>query len=517
MLSAVQKKPSYFILGFIMMVCSVVSLKSQSNKLTKENILEAFARVSESIGNDTLRPAYHLTPPAGCMGDPNGGIFYDGWYHIFYGLHPFAGHPGGWYWAHAKSKDFLNWTHFAPELTPAFDLGLNYIGSGSTITDIGGRTHAFYSASNDDEMKFWQAHMIEDLNKWEHPSKNPILTLDHPNLPPFHDFWRDPFVFETDGRTFLIACADLLEEDYVPVPIFEATNEELNSWEYKGILFEYPKHKYRNFEVPELRPIGDKWIFLASSDAPLDNCVYFTGSLDLEELRFIPEDQGILDYSGHYYAQETILDDKGDLYLMSWIPGWDREWLPRYMNQPLKNDGSVWNGCFAIPRKLTLDNNGKLIQKPVESFKALRGDLKALPARELPVTGPMTAHDVLRDVSGNQLELEVELELNAASFCGINVLCDDQGNGGLYIMWTGDILTVDGVKVSISDWQPGNSLKLNIFIDKQLVEIFVNDGTYCISRQVRKEHIKGNRVSLTRLGGTATLKSLKAWQLKSIY
>jgi beta-fructofuranosidase len=300
------------------------------------------------------------------------------------------------------------------------------------------------------------------------------------------------------------------------VPIFEAQNEALSSWEYQGVLFQYPKHLYRNFEVPELRPLGDKWIFLASSDAPVDKCVYFLGDLDLESLKFIPKQEGVLDYSGHYYAQETIQNDQGHVYVMAWIPGWDREWLPTYMNEPLKNDGKLWNGCFAIPRKLSLDGQGNLIQQPVETMIQLRDKLTALGSRSLPVTGPMTGHDVLTEIHGNQMELQIELDLNAASFCGLNLLCDQTGNGGMFIVWSGNILNVDGVSVPIRDWIPGDNLQLQIFIDKQLVEVFVNGGKYCISRKVRAEKIKGDRISLTRLGGTARLISLKAWNLKNL-
>jgi beta-fructofuranosidase len=181
-------------------------LPAQSHQLTPENISRALHQVRDAIAHDTLRPAFHLTPPAGCMGDPNGGIFYDGWYHIFYGLYPFAGHPGGWYWAHARSQDLLHWEHFEPGITPAFDLGLNYIGSGSTIATEQGLLYVFYSASNHDQMKFWQAQFSgKDLNQWTHHVKSPVLTLEHPGLPDFDDFWRDPFVFETGGRTFMIA------------------------------------------------------------------------------------------------------------------------------------------------------------------------------------------------------------------------------------------------------------------------------------------------------------------------
>jgi len=365
-------------------------------------------------------------------------------------------------------------------------------------------------------MEFWQARFSSDLTEWKHDGSNPVLTLNHPDLPPFDQFWRDPFVFKAGNRTFLIACADLFEENYVPVPIFESKNDELTSWEYKGILFTVPKHKLRNLEVPELRPLGDKWLFLASSDAPVDHCVYFIGDFDLETLKFSAESDGVLDYSGHYYAQETILDENGNLFLMAWMPGWDRDWLPTYMNEPLKNSSRLWNGCFALPRQLLINDDGILIQWPVENMKQLRETHFSYGIRELPVHNPMAEYDVLEEVRGNQLEIKIELDLNAASFCGLNVLCDREGNGGLFVVWSGDVINIDGVTVLIKEWEQGDPLKMQVFIDRQLVEIFINGGRYCVSRKVRAENIKGDYVALSRLGGTAKLISLDIWKLKSI-
>jgi len=94
-----------------------------------------------------------------------------------------------------------------------------------------------------------------NINQWEHGKRNPVVTLNHPGLPNYDRFFRDPFVLKAGGKTLMIACADLLDEDYVSVPIFEARNNELTEWDYKGILFTYPKHEFRNFEVPELRPL----------------------------------------------------------------------------------------------------------------------------------------------------------------------------------------------------------------------------------------------------------------------
>ena len=493
------------------------SLQAQSWELTPENITNALKKASKEVNKDSLRPAFHLTPVAGCMGDPNGGIYYDGWYHIFYGLQPFSASPGGWYWAHARSRDLLNWEHMKAGLTPAFELGLSHVGSGSTIINKNGKPLAFYSSSKDEgDMEFWQARFNSDLTEWKHDGPNPVLTRNHSGLPPFDQFWRDPFVFKAGNRTFLIACADLFEENYVPVPIFESKNDELTSWEYKGILFTWPKHKLRNLEVPELRPLGNKWIFLASSDAPVDRCVYFIGDFDLETLKFIPESDGVLDYSGHYYAQETILDDNGNLFLMAWMPGWDREWLPTYMNEPLKNSSRLWNGCFAIPRQLSIDYSGTLIQQPIADMKQLRQEHFSLGGMVLPVNSPITAYDVLEGIRGNQLEINIELELNAASFCGLNVLCDREGNGGLFVVWSGDVINIDGVTVPIKEWEQGDPLKMQIFIDRQLVEIFINGGRYCVSRKVRDENIKGDYIALSRLGGTAKLISMDIWKLISI-
>jgi beta-fructofuranosidase len=492
------------------------SLQAQGWKLTPENISRALEQAAGDIRQDSLRPAFHLTPPAGCMGDPNGGIFYDGWYHIFYGLQPFSSSPGAWYWAHARSRDLLNWEHMNPGHTPAYELGLSHVGSGSTIVNDNGRPLAFYSVSKDGSMKFWQAQFIHDLKEWKHEVSHPVLTLESQGLPEFEKSWRDPFVFRAESRTFLISCADLFEADYVPIPVFESKNVDLTSWEYKGILFRYPKHKLRNLEVPELRPLQDKWLLLASSDAPVDRCVYFVGDFDPDRLKFIPDSEGILDYSGHYYAQETISDDLGNLYLMAWIPGWDREWLPMYMNEPLKNSSPVWNGCFAIPRKLTFDDEGMLLQQPVPVMKQLRMDHFEMDPMELPVHSAFTAYDVIEGLRGDQLEIRVELELDAASFCGLNVLCDKDGIGGLYIVWSGDVVNVDGVHVPIEEWKKGEHIKLQIFVDRQIVEVFINEGRYCVSRKLPTENIKGDHVALTRLGGTAKLVSLEGWKLRTV-
>ena len=98
----------------------------------------------------------------------------------------------------------------------------------------------------------------------------------------------------------------------------------------------------------------------------------------------------------------------------------------------------------------------------------------------------------------------------------MNVLSNQDGKGGLFIVWSGDVLNIDGVKVPIKDWKPGRQLELQIFVDKKLVEVFIDGGKYCVTRQVREENVKGDFIALTSLGGTAKLVSLEGWKLKAI-
>ena len=130
------------------------------------------------------------------------------------------------------------------------------------------------------------------------------------------------------------------------------------------------------------------------------------------------------------------------------------------------------------------------------------------------VKNVIAAYKVLEEVRGNQLEVDLELELGTASFCGMNLLCDETGHGGLSIMWSGDVINVDEITIPLADWKPGVPLHLQIFVDRQYVELFINGGRYCVTRKVKKNNILGDYVSLAWLGGHATLNHLDAWQLK---
>ena len=72
---------------------------------------------------DALRPAYHFLPPAYWMNDPNGTIYHDGWYHLFYQHNPYGDEWGYFHWGHARSRDLVHWEHLPIALSPSYEAG----------------------------------------------------------------------------------------------------------------------------------------------------------------------------------------------------------------------------------------------------------------------------------------------------------------------------------------------------------------------------------------------------------
>jgi beta-fructofuranosidase len=508
----VAATPGLVLLGLVLGSCSA---EVDPWHLTRESIEQGLARARREAAPDPLRPGYHLVPLAGEMADPNAGIHHDGWYHLFYMHRPFE---GSWYWGHVRSRDLVEWEHLPPTLTPPYERGAYVMFSGSSIVAPGGEPLLFYSAPMEEHVDQLRAVGNHDLTEWTHPDPNPVLTTRHPGVPRFESDWRDPFVFEVEGRYFLILYAERLDEDVVHLPIFEAEDEALTRWAYRGILFSDKKHRVRNLEVPDFRPLGDRWVLLVSSGAHVDRTSWYLGDFDLESLTFTPTHSGRLDHSSHFYAQETLPGPSpGELHVIGWIPGWDRDWMPDYREDRQKNTGTWWNGCFSLPRRLSIGVDGHLMQAPAGSLKALRGDPARWPApRTLPVEGNLVHLEVVEELRGDQIEIVTELELGNAAFAGLNVLADDTGAGGLPIMWSGDRIQVDGISISLPEWQEGDPVALHIFVDHAYVEVFVNEGRHTVTRKVQAGSIAGDRVSFTRIGGAMTVRRFEGWPLRRL-
>ena len=179
-----------------------------------DRLMQIIHEAAPSAKADPNRPRYHLLPPASWMNDPNGGIFHNGWYHLFYLHSPDQDHPfengPPWLtkvWSHARSQDLVHWEHLPIALVPP-DPSYRCM-SGSIFIRADGRPMIFFSYSTIEPgpISQWAAVGNDDLLTWDILTNQPVLDFAAHDGPTFKCDWRDPFVFEAEGRVFMILGA----------------------------------------------------------------------------------------------------------------------------------------------------------------------------------------------------------------------------------------------------------------------------------------------------------------------
>lgn len=339
--------------------------------------LELFAQ--ETIA-EKYRPVYHFTPAQNWMNDPNGMIYFNGTYHLFYQYHPFSSVWGPMHWGHATSKDLIQWKHQPIALYPDKN---GTIFSGSAVYDkqntsgLGkngkGPLVAVFTYHNDSlaktGSKVFQTQGIAYSNDegmtWTKYERNPVL-----KNPGINDF-RDPKVFwhEASGKWVMTLAV------FDRIHIYGSKN--LIDWEkYSefGIGYGVPNILW---ECPDLFPLKYMnktiWVLISNINPGGPNkgssTQYFIGDFDGKS--FLPFDHDIrwADFGPDEYAGVTW-SNTGERKIFT---GWMSNWL--YAQQvPTEK----WRSALTIARELTLrEVNGKyyLASMPVQELDKYKGRL----------------------------------------------------------------------------------------------------------------------------------------------
>src|ERR1035438_6634108 len=133
-------------LALLAMVCPPFSARSDS---PNEAIVRATAAMQAAVPRaqaDPMRPIFHVASPAQWMNDPNGPIFYKGYYHLFYQLHPFSDGSGPKYWGHVRSRDLVKWEPLPIALWPSREAGEAEVWSGCCTINGLGQPMCFYTS-----------------------------------------------------------------------------------------------------------------------------------------------------------------------------------------------------------------------------------------------------------------------------------------------------------------------------------------------------------------------------------
>jgi beta-fructofuranosidase len=447
---------------------------------------------------DPAHPIFHITAPAQWINDPNGPIFLQGYYHLFYQLHPFSDASGPKYWGHVRSRDLVRWEHLPIALGPSAELGEAEIWSGCCTLNGRGQPMIFYTSiapntSAMDHAEQWAATSDAAMLRWTKSPANPVLSEALHGGKKIYD-WRDPFVFR-DGPTFFLVTGGNLNQakgGQAVVNLYQAENADLTQWTYRGVLFRHPDPGARTIECPNFFRLGDRWVLLVS---PYGRVEYFVGAFDAKACRFQWQARGLVDYGPGFYAPNTMQVPDGRRLVWGWVNGFP--------------GGHGWNGCLSLPRQLSWTREGQLRQEPAPQLSKLRG--RPVRWRNLSLGDVGTVLDLPKT---NTLEISATIELQTAKAVEFEFKGSGEGEP-ITLRFTSSELDVMKAKAPLSTGSGKPELHLRVFMDRSVLEIFANE-TVCVTRTIRP--LAGNiTLSIAAEQGEAKAKRVEAYPMKSIW
>ena len=425
---------------------------------------------------DPDRPTFHFHAPAQWMNDPNGPIFYKGWYHVFYQLHPFGSESGTKYWGHARSRDLVRWEDRPIALWPSSDAGETEVWSGSVFPGPKGIPVAFYtSIGTGREPEQWIATPEDDdLDRWR---KDPVRITQAVNgLRPIAE-WRDPYLFQDFGLTYMVTGGG--RDGRGIVALYRAVGESLREWQYLGDLFTHPDPNVRNLECPNLVLVDRKWVLLVSVWPHIEA---FVG--ELRNTTFVAENRRIL-AEGSYAS--TIVQGLPDRAVqLAWVP---------------TNGHQGWNGCLTLPSELRIGKEGTLLRTPVKEMTKLRDRTTKLAGGKLAGERPLP--------EGATMEIQITIEPGTASRVGLRFR-----SGALTLAYDPSThrLSAGDVSTILPPASVAKGLKLRTFLDRTVLDVYAADGAVSLVAKIGTA--RGETNAIFAEGGEATLKDVAVYSIR---
>ena len=466
-----------------------------------------------------MRPQYHFTPPQNFMNDPNGLVFYDGEYHLFYQHNPFGDVWGHMSWGHAVSRDLIHWDHLPVALHEEDGV---MIFSGSAVVDLqtssgfGNDNHrplvAIYTGQSGVEQHQNLAYSLDRGRTWMKYKGNPILSIGA------RDF-RDPKVFwykPTQQWVMVTVLSDQYKIRFDGSP-------DLKHWTH---LSDFGPGGAVDgiWECPDLFPLvvegqpeKNKWVLKVDA-LKGTGAQYFIG--DFDGTRFIndtTDDQVLrVDYGNDFYAAQSWSDEPNDRHI--WI-GWLNNW--HYANLI---PTSPWRGLFSIPRELHLPQYPAgllLVQEPIKELTEMRQFFYHARDADVETVNSQLAN-LKMDIAA---EIQVEFTLSTAREFGVRlctgdeeatVIGYDRQMQELFLdrHHSGDITfsdKFDGVHRAPLVPEQGK-INLHIFVDACSVEVFANNGVIVISDLIFPG-VQNIEIEIYVRDGNVHLNKVDVWKL----
>jgi beta-fructofuranosidase len=473
---------------------------------------------AEQAHDDRQRPRYHFLPPSNWLNDPNGLIQWNGEYHLFYQYNPNGPFWGTIHWGHAVSIDLVHWRHLPIALTPEpGSPDEDGCWSGCVVDDDGVPT-LIYSGNRGGAQRPCLASSADDLLTWQKDTGNPIIPAPPAGLHLVE--FRDHCVWREDGTWYQLIGAGI-EGQGGTVLLYRSA--DLREWEYLHPLLVGDQHRYTPiwtgsmWECPDFFALAGQHVLITSiwDKNQLHYSAAFVGSY--RDQRLLPDVEHKLDYGDrHFYAPQSFIDAQGRRIIFGWVQE------GRSVEAQL---ASGWSGVMSLPRVLSLGSDGHVCMQPAPELTALRAE--HVHRSDIYVPGEQQV--VLPDVSGDTLELLVELAPAREGLCGIIVRRSPDGSEQTQIAYDAalrqviidrthaslDLTTDRNLHIAPLTLGPEETLRLHIFLDRSVLEVFVNERVSITSR-IYPTRTDSAGVALLAERGDAQLLGLDAWQLHTI-
>lgn len=441
--------------------------------------------------NEKWRPRYHFTAPISWMNDPNGLIYYRGWYHLFYQYNPKNCDWACMHWGHAVSRDIIHWKDMPIALKPDQPYDNHSEGgcfSGSAV-EKDGTMYLFYSATIKKNGRTKQTQCIAYSDDGVHFQKyagNPVVEKPYPEV---SDDFRDPKVFEHAGKWYMVVGGSIGGADSGGdgrVFLYESKN--IFDWSYKGVILVSGGRMGTMFECPDLYEINGKWVLTCSpmNHPTLNKALYCVGQMNFEKGEYEIEKIGTLDTGFDYYAPQTFLDKHRNRVMVAWQNGWLwMPWCEGWGPTSVEN----WRGTLSIPRVVTLNKEDEICLYPVEELETLVLSKKVLKEvrvtrekymifPEVPKSFRLLIRLDVKKIRSRYLEIGVLGKDDHATVISVdlleNILSVDKNNGDLY----------GRGRMNRIFHREDNRMEIMILVDCSSVEVYAERGRYCITSNV---------------------------------
>ncbi len=444
-------------------------------------------------------------PKSQSIGDPNGPVFFNGEYHLFYQGMPFWGTgTSATGWGHAVSKDMVHWEHLPMAMAPgpgSYDR--SGVWSGGCVIHDGVPTIIY---SGNDGAGHGQTQCIatssDNLRTWTKDPSNPVIAA----LPPIegldHDGFRDPFTWREGNEWRMLVGSGYAKSKGGTLLLYRS--KDLRKWDFLGTLCEGMGENCFMWECPTFFPMGNKHMLIVS---PLFRNVpglrgftqYSTGTY--RNNRFDPGEWKPLDLAGPgvFYAATSFADPKNRRILWGFI----------MTPQP---PAAGWSNCLSLPRLVTPGKASGISFAPLPELAALR-------TRERDCGNRVLKQDeeiVLDHALGLHGEVAIEIDMKTAD--KIELRIGRTADGRDYVPLSYDKTSgslIFGSKQAEFRLDADKRLRIHLFTDGVVAEAFIND-TVCFSSAMAITE-KSIGLSVISSGGSARVSQCRLWEMTSIW